>query len=88
MAPSVEWTPGDVFVDYANTMKYPGYTVVSLNAGVDLPGGLSLYADLRNLGDERYVSNANAVTDAQTAATDVFTPGEGRSAYVGFRVRY
>ena len=88
VAPSVEWTPRDVFVDYANTLKYPGYTVVSLNAGVDLPGGLSLYADLRNLGDERYVSNANAVTDARTAATDVFTPGEGRSAYVGFRVRY
>ncbi len=88
VAPSVEWTPRDVFVDYANTLKYPGYTVVSLNAGVDLPGGLSLYADLRNLGDVRYVSNANAVTDARTAATDVFTPGEGRSAYVGFRVRY
>lgn len=88
LAPSVEWTPSDVFVDYANTLKYPGYTVVSLNAGVDLPGGVSLYADLRNLTDERYVSNANAVTDARTAATDVFTPGEGRSAYVGFRVRY
>ncbi len=88
LAPSIEWTPRDVFVDYANTLKYPGYTVVSLNAGVDLPGGLSLFADLRNLGDERYVSNANAVTDARTAATDVFTPGEGRSAYVGFRVRY
>lgn len=88
IAPSVEWTPRDVFVDYANTLKYPGYTIVSLNAGVDLPDGVSFYADLRNLGGERYVSNANAVTDARTAATDVFTPGEGRSAYVGFRVRY
>ncbi|HRO33856.1 MAG TPA: TonB-dependent receptor [Brevundimonas sp.] len=87
-APSVEWVPNDVHVDYANTMKYPGYTTVSLNAGVDLPGGVSLFADLRNLTDERYVSNANAVTDARVAPTDVFTPGEGRSAYVGVRLSF
>lgn len=88
IAPSVEWVPQDVYVDYANTMKYPGYSTVSLNAGVDLPGGVSLFADLRNLTGEHYVSNANAVTDARAAATDVFTPGEGRSAYVGVRVNF
>lgn len=88
IAPSVEWIPQDIWVDYANTMKYPGYSTVSLNAGIDLPGGVSLFADLRNLTDERYVSNANAVTDARVASTDVFTPGEGRSAFVGVRVTY
>jgi len=88
IAPSVEWTPNDVYVDYANTMKYPGYAALSLNAGVDLPGGVSLFADLRNLTDEKYVSNANAVTDARTAATNVFTPGEGRSAYLGVRYSF
>jgi iron complex outermembrane receptor protein len=56
IAPSVEWTPRDIHVDYANTRKYPGYTTLSLNAGVDLPNGVSLFADLRNLTDERYVS--------------------------------
>ena len=88
VAPSVEWTPRDIYVDYANTRKYPGYTTLSLNAGVDLPDGVSLFADLRNLTDERYVSNANAVTDATVAPTDVFTPGEGRAAYVGVRVNF
>lgn len=88
VAPSVEWVPGDIHVDYTNTLRYPGYAVLSLNGGVDLPNGVSLFADLRNLTDERYVSNANAVTDARTAATDVFTPGEGRSAYVGVRVNF
>ncbi|MBU1384426.1 MAG: TonB-dependent receptor [Alphaproteobacteria bacterium] len=88
LAPSIEWTPNDVYVDYANTMKYPGYTTLSLNAGIDLPNGVSLFADLRNLTDERYVSNANAVTDARTAATNVFTPGEGRSAYAGVRLTF
>ncbi|QSF53764.1 TonB-dependent receptor family protein [Brevundimonas fontaquae] len=88
IAPSVEWVPQDIYVDYANQLKYPGYTLLSLNAGVDLPGGVSLFADLRNLTDEKYVSNANAITDARTAAADVFTPGEGRSAYVGLRYAF
>lgn len=88
VAPSLEWVPNEVFVDYANTLKYPGYTVLSLNAGIDLHNSVSLFADFRNLADERYVSNANAVTDARTAATDVFTPGEGRSAYVGVRYAF
>ncbi|MEE2850004.1 MAG: TonB-dependent receptor [Pseudomonadota bacterium] len=88
IAPSVEWVPQDIYVDYANQLKYPGYTIVSLNAGVDLPGGVSLFADLRNLTDKKYVSNANAITDARTAAADVFTPGEGRSAYVGLRYAF
>lgn len=88
IAPSVEWVPNDIYVDYANTLKYPGYTTLSLNAGVDLAHGASLFLDLRNLADERYVSNANAVTDATTAATNVFTPGEGRSAYLGVRFTY
>ncbi|MDY6923281.1 MAG: TonB-dependent receptor [Pseudomonadota bacterium] len=88
LAPSVEWTPKDILVDYANTLKYPGYTTLSLNAGIDLPNGVSLFADLRNLTDERYVSNANAVTDAGVAPTAVFTPGEGRAAYVGVRLNF
>lgn len=88
VAPSVEWVPGDIHVDYANTLTYPGYTILSLNAGIDLPGGVALFADLRNLTDERYVSNANAVTDARTATTSVFTPGEGRAAFVGVRVAW
>lgn len=88
VAPSIEWVPRDIYVDYANTLKYPGYSVLSLNAGVDLPGGVSLFADLRNLTGENYVSNANAVSDARTAATAVFTPGEGRSAYLGVRMSF
>jgi iron complex outermembrane receptor protein len=88
VAPSVEWVPNDVFVDYENTMTYPGYTVLSVNAGVDLPGGIALFLDLRNLTDERYISNANAVTDATRAPTSVFVPGEGRAAFIGVRVAY
>ncbi len=85
VAPSVEWTPSDSWVDYQNTLKAPGYTVVNFGAGWTLPNGAALFVDARNLFDERYVSNFSAVTDARTASTAVFWPGEGRSVFMGVR---
>ena len=37
---------------------------------------------------KRYVSNANAVTDARVAPAEVFTPVEGRAGYVGVRLSF
>ena len=82
----------DSWVDYANTpsLKSPGYTVANLNMGWDVRDGLTVFADVRNLFDETYVSNFSAVTDASLASVSkaVFFPGEGRSAYVGVRMSY
>lgn len=83
VAPSVEWSVSDAWVDYANTLKAPAYAVVNLNAGWTSPQGISLFLEVRNLEDRRYVSNVSAVTDARRAATAVFFPGEGRSVFVG-----
>lgn len=88
IAPQVEWTPSDTWVDYMNTLKAPGYAILNLGAGWRLDERISLSVDARNLADERYVSNFSAVTDARTASTAVFFPGEGRSAFVGIRVAY
>ncbi|MBB5771230.1 iron complex outermembrane receptor protein [Brevundimonas vesicularis] len=96
VAPSVEWSPTDVLIDYANTrsatdgtpLTAPDYAILSFNAGWSLRGGLSLFLDARNLTDERYISTVNAVTDATKVATAVFVPGEGRSAYVGVRYAF
>lgn len=88
VTPSVEWRPADVHVDYANTLKAPGYTLLGLNGGFDLGEGATIYVDARNLTDERYVGEFSAVTDARTASTAVFFPGEGRSAFVGLRLTY
>ncbi len=85
VAPSVETTPSDSWLDYANTFKVPGYTVVNLGMGWTFNEKTSLFIDARNLTDERYVSNFSAVTNAQTASTAVFWPGEGISAFVGLR---
>lgn len=88
VAPSVEWSVSDAWVDYANTLKAPSYAVANLNLGADLGRGVSVFADIRNLFDEVYVSNFGAVTDARTASTAVFFPGDGRSAFVGLRLTY
>ncbi|NBW06878.1 MAG: TonB-dependent receptor [Caulobacteraceae bacterium] len=88
VAPSVEWSMADSWVDYQNTLKAPSYAVASLNAGWAVSEGVSLFVDLRNLTDERYVSNFSAVTDARLASTAVFFPGEGRSLFLGLRLAY
>ncbi|MFN3558766.1 MAG: TonB-dependent receptor family protein [Brevundimonas sp.] len=90
IAPSVEWSIADSWVDYANTLKAPSYAVANLNAGWEVRDGVSVFADVRNLFDERYISNFGAVTDARNPAVSkaVFFPGEGRSAFVGLRVSY
>ena len=90
LTPSVEWRISDPYVDYANTMKAPGYTVLGLNAAWELADGLTVFADARNLTDERYVGEFSAVTDARlpTVSTAVFFPGEGRSLFLGLRMAY
>jgi iron complex outermembrane receptor protein len=75
-------------VDYANTLKSPGYAVWSLGAAWTVTPQVKLFLDARNLTDEVYVSNASAVTDARVAPTAVFWPGEGRSAFVGLRTTF
>ncbi len=88
VAPSLEWSMADSWVDYKNTLKAPSYTVMALNAGWAVSEGVNLFVDLRNLTDERYVSNFSAVTDARVASTAVFFPGEGRSLFLGLRLAY
>ena len=83
VAPSLEWSIADSWVDYRNTLKAPSYAVASLNAGWTSGNGIRLFLDARNLTDEAYVSNFSAVTDARIASTAVFFPGEGRSVFVG-----
>ncbi|MDC7681822.1 TonB-dependent receptor [Asticcacaulis sp. BYS171W] len=89
IAPSVEWAPKDVWVDYANTQRAPGFTVWNLSASKKVNQGLEVFAEARNLSDTRYVSNVNAVTDftrVAASAQSVFTPGEGRAVFVGLKL--
>ncbi|UDF02393.1 TonB-dependent receptor domain-containing protein [Asticcacaulis sp. AND118] len=89
IAPAVEWTPSDVWVDYANTQKAPGFTVWNLSASKRVNDGLEVFVEGRNLGDTRYVSSVTAVTDftrVAASARSAFWPGEGRALFVGLKL--
>jgi iron complex outermembrane receptor protein len=88
VAPTVDWVPQGAFVDYANTLRVPGYALLGLQAGVTLAPGVSVYVDARNLTNARYVSDLSTITDARTASTAVFYPGVGRSVYGGMRYAF
>jgi iron complex outermembrane recepter protein len=81
----VDWVPAGAWADDANTLRAPGYTLLGLQAGLDLRNGVSLFVDARNLTNRRYVSDISTLADARTASTAIFYPGAGRSVFAGMR---
>jgi iron complex outermembrane receptor protein len=87
VAPSVEWSASDVWVDYANTTRSPAYAVWNLNAGWTVDERITLFVDARNLADKAYVSNVQAAIRAN-AATAAYWPGDGRAVFAGLTLAY
>ncbi|VVD62391.1 TonB-dependent receptor family protein [Pandoraea nosoerga] len=88
IAASLDWVPAGAYVDYANTMRVPGYTLLGVQASYQVQRGVTFYVDARNLTDKRYVTDFSTVTDARTANTAVFYPGDGRSVFAGLRFAF
>ncbi len=88
VTPTVDWVPTGAWADQANTLRAPGYTLLGLQTGVELPNGVLLFVDARNLTNKHYVSDISTVTDARKAGTQIFYPGEGRSVYAGVRATF
>lgn len=90
LAPALEWVPVGAYADFANKLQVPSYALLSLQAGIDLPHGLSLYVDARNLTNQRYVSDLSTIVNATLpgANTAIFYPGNGRSVYGGVRLTF
>jgi iron complex outermembrane recepter protein len=82
VSPSVEWSATDTWIDYANTRKAPSYAILNLGLGWRLNERLSVFADARNLTDEAYASNVQAVT-VWAPGSSVYWPGNGRSLFLG-----
>jgi iron complex outermembrane recepter protein len=85
VAPQVDWVPRGAYADYMNSLSAPGYALIGLQAGVQLPHGVSLYAEARNLANTKYVSDVSTVQDARGTNPAVFYPGSGRAIYGGLR---
>ncbi len=82
VAPSLEWSASKIQVDYRNATQAPSYAVVNLNAGWALNERVSIFIDIRNLGDKDYISNVQAQI-AATATSAAYWPGDGRSVFGG-----
>ena len=87
VAPSIEWSASDIWVDYVNLTRAPSYAVANLNAGWAVNDRVSLFVDVRNLADKTYASNVQAAIRAG-AATAAYWPGDGRSVFGGLTLAY
>lgn len=87
IAPSVEWVPQGAYADYRNTVRAPGYALLSLTAGATVASGVDLFADLRNITAKKAVGDIAAVISANTASA-IYYPVERRAAYAGVRARF
>jgi iron complex outermembrane receptor protein len=87
VAPSVEWSASDIWVDYRNTTRAPAYGIWSLNAGWKVNDQVSLFIEARNLADKAYISNVQAQV-AASAASAAYWPGDGRAIFGGLSWRF
>ena len=87
VAPSLEWSASDIWVDYRNTTRAPSYAVANFNAGWRVSDQVSVYLDARNLFDTAYASNVQAAIQAGPA-TAAYWPGDGRSLFAGLTARF
>lgn len=82
------------FVDHANTLAAPGYSVYGLKLNQALAKGVEWFVEARNLADKRYAATTGVILDARIPPMFMpptvvgkeqpqFSPGEGRAVYVG-----
>lgn len=88
IAPSV-LIQSDAWVDFANTLKAPGYTTWGLSASWNATDTATLFIEGRNLADKAFVSMTSAIANARAPGVNlsVATPGDGRAVYAGVRWR-
>lgn len=82
LSPTVEFVPGDYYVDSQNTLENKGWAVFGVRAEYAFPrNGLTVFAALENLTDQRY----SASVQIDNAVGQFYEPSDGRSFYAGFR---
>ncbi|WP_442867742.1 TonB-dependent receptor family protein [Caulobacter sp. NIBR2454] len=87
VAPSMEWSASDIWVDYRNTTRASSYAILNLGVGWTVNDKVSLFIDARNLTDEAYISNVQAQISA-TPTSAAYWPGDGRSVFGGVTVAF
>lgn len=80
--------PDGGFVDYANTVQAEGYATLGARISWDA-GPVLMFAEGRNITDERYVSSIiTARNNLNGADFPTFAPGEGAAFTVGLQASF
>lgn len=74
---------GEYFTDPANTVIYPGHTVLGARAGWDITESLEAYLIVRNLTDEAYADRADVAF-----GNERYFPGEPLNATFGITKKF
>ncbi len=70
---------GKYWMNGANTVRYPGHTLLNLRGYYELARGWQAWTQIRNIADRHYAYNASTSNDLQNS----YTPGEPRSVMIG-----
>lgn len=81
-------TASSHFIDYANTLRNPGYTIWGLKAAGEITPALTWFLEGRNLADKAYAATTGIVKDAGGPDQAQFLPGDGRSFFAGIDWRF
>jgi iron complex outermembrane receptor protein len=77
------------FVDYANSLSAPSYTIIGAKLGYQpAEGPLSAFIDFSNIGDRKYVAAISPIYNAAGKDTAAFYPGDGFNVVAGVTIRF
>lgn len=77
------------YVDFANTLSAPSYTVWGAKVGYEAPSKKwEVFLDARNLTNERYATAANTAYDARGNDSANFYPGDAINVTTGVAFRF
>lgn len=85
--PNIEWVPQPYFVDNANAVQTKSYILLGFKAGYEVSDNVSLFLDMRNLANERYIASTSVAATA-TDSSALYEPGTGRSVFFGLRASW
>lgn len=88
VAPNIEASLSNYYVDMANTLEADAYALLGFNAGYDLNEQVSWFFEARNLTDEHYAATTNVVTTVTAGNSALFYPGDGRAFYTGLTYKW
>lgn len=77
------------YIDYANSWQAPSYVLWGAKVGYQAPSKKwEVFADLRNITDERYATAANTAYNANGRDSANFYPGDAFSVTTGVAFRF